>query len=53
MLSSMLTLYVGASIVLGLFTAFWLGRFPIDRAQHEARLAALDNLARAEIDGGP
>lgn len=52
-LSSMLTLYVGASIVLGLFTAFWLGRFPIDRAQHKARLAALDNLARAEIDGGP
>ena len=29
-----------ATIVLGLIAAFWLGRFPITRQQHEARIAA-------------
>ena len=34
-------LYGGISIVLAAFAAFWLGRFPITREQHEARVAAL------------
>ncbi|MEP0392731.1 MAG: MFS transporter [Erythrobacter sp.] len=29
-----------ATIALGLIAAFWLGRFPITREQHEARIAA-------------
>ena len=36
--------------VLGLFSAWWLARFPIDRADHEARLATLDAAARSDID---
>lgn len=45
-------LYVGVSIILGLFSAYWLARFPIQRADHEARLAALDAAAKGELDGG-
>ena len=41
-----------AIIVLGLVAAFWLGRFPIGREEHEARLKALDIAARGDIDGG-
>lgn len=51
-LTTMIVAYCGAIIVLGLVTAFWLVRFPIDRAQHEARVAALDQAARGDIDGG-
>lgn len=32
--------YLGVSAVLALTAAFWLARFPITRADHEARLAA-------------
>ena len=46
----MILLYGGISILLALIAAYWLGRFPIDRAQHEARLAALDRAARADVD---
>ena len=45
-------LYGSAIIVLGLVAAFWLGRFPIGREEHEARLKALDIAARGDIDGG-
>ena len=44
--------YGGATIVLALISAYWLGRFPIDRAEHEERLKALDMAARGDIDGG-
>ena len=51
-LSEMLLLYGGAMVVLAIVAAYWLGRFPIDRAQHEARIAALDAVARGDIDAG-
>lgn len=46
----MVWLYGAASIVLALVTAWFLGRFPITRADHEARLSALDAAARADPD---
>ncbi len=51
-ITEIILLYAGISIVLALLTAYWLGRFPIKRADHEARVAALDALARADIDAG-
>lgn len=36
--------------IMGTFSAWWLARFPIDRADHEARLATLDAAARGDID---
>lgn len=39
-ISTIIITYAAAMIVLGLAAAFWLGRFPITRAQHEARIAA-------------
>ncbi len=48
--TQIILLYCGSITVLGLIAAYWLGRFPIDRAQHEARLAALDAAARADVD---
>ncbi|MBY6015626.1 MFS transporter [Qipengyuania gaetbuli] len=44
--------YGGATVVLALFAAYWLGRFPIGREEHEARVRALDLAARGDIDGG-
>ena len=49
-LAMMIWLYGGASILLALVTAWFLGRFPISRADHEARLSALDAAARADPD---
>ena len=49
-ITQMILLYCGAITVLGCIAAYWLGRFPIDRAQHEARVAALDAAARADVD---
>ena len=43
--------YVGAVVVLGIGVALMLRRFPITRADHEARLAALA-AARANPDAG-
>lgn len=51
-LTEMILLYAGASIILALTAAFWLGRFPISRADHEARVAALNAEARADLDAG-
>ena len=39
-ISQIVLMYGGASILLTLIAAFWLGRFPITREQHEARIAA-------------
>lgn len=55
-LTTMILLYGGASVLLALWTAWFLGRFPITRAQHEARVrklggTALDAAARADPDG--
>ena len=37
-----------ATVILGAIAAFWLGRFPITREQHEARVAARDALRVAQ-----
>ncbi len=39
-LSTMIIAFGVATIVLGLIAAYWLGRFPISREEHEARIAA-------------
>lgn len=49
-LAAMIWLYGGASVLLALITGWFLGRFPISRADHEARLRALDAAARAAPD---
>lgn len=59
-LSDMILYYGIAAIVLAVLAAFWLGRFPISREEHEARLVtlaqrrrdALDAAARADVDAG-
>ncbi len=59
-LQDMILYYGGASIVLAILAAYWLGRFPISRQEHEARLEtlalrrrkALDAAARGDIDAG-
>lgn len=40
-ISSMIISYGVATILLALTAAFWLGRFPISRDDHEARIAAM------------
>ena len=40
-LRDMLLLYGSVTIVLALLSAYWLGRFPIGRAEHEARVAKM------------
>ena len=52
-IDSMILLYCIAIVVLGLFSAWFMDRFPIDRAEHEARLAALDAASSGNLDGGP
>lgn len=39
-LATMIIAFAVAAIVLALIAAYWLGRFPITREQHEARIAA-------------
>ncbi len=39
-LSTMIVAFGVATVVLGLIAAYWLGRFPISREEHEARIAA-------------
>ncbi|MGB7372555.1 MFS transporter [Pontixanthobacter sp.] len=49
-------LYVGVSIILALFSAYWLNRFPIHRADHEARIASLSpgrGNNNGEVDPAP
>jgi GPH family glycoside/pentoside/hexuronide:cation symporter len=41
-IDSMILLYSVAIVVLGVASAWFMDRFPIDRAEHEARLATLD-----------
>lgn len=40
---SLMMLYAGATAVLMLIAAYWLGRFPISREDHERRIASLAN----------
>ncbi|WP_375291400.1 MFS transporter [Qipengyuania sp.] len=49
-LTTMILLYGAVSLVLAVATAWFLYRFPISRADHEARVAALDKAARGDID---
>ena len=51
-LTRMILLYGGVSVVLAILAAYWLARFPITREEHEARVRAMDLAARADIDGG-
>ena len=59
-LSDMILYYGIAAIALAVVAAFWLGRFPISRQEHEARLEtlakrrrdAIDAAARGDIDAG-
>jgi GPH family glycoside/pentoside/hexuronide:cation symporter len=45
-LTRLLVSYGAAMLVLAVFSAFWLARFPISRAEHEARIARLAELRR-------
>jgi GPH family glycoside/pentoside/hexuronide:cation symporter len=45
--------YAGITLVLAMAIAITLKRFPITRADHEARLAALDAAARGDPDAPP
>lgn len=49
-LDEMLFWYAGTATVLACIAAFWLIRFPIDRVDHERRLAILGEAARADPD---
>ena len=49
-IDSVIVQYCVMITLLGLFSAWWLARFPIHREDHEARLAALNAVARADID---
>ena len=49
-LTDMIVYFSAATVVLALVAAYWLGRFPIRREDHEARVAALDAAARADLD---
>lgn len=46
----LVAMYCALVMVLGLVSAFWLGRFPISRDDHESRVAALDAAARGARD---
>ncbi|MXO91920.1 MFS transporter [Pontixanthobacter aquaemixtae] len=50
-LAALAAMYCAAIFVLGVASAFWLNRFPIDRAEHEARLAALNDTSQSDLDG--
>ena len=55
-ITTLVLLYGALTVVLALSTAWFLGRFPISRADHEIRVArlggrALDEAARADPDG--
>ena len=51
-LLSLILMYCSAVLLLGITSAFWLNRFPINREDHEARLAALEAAARSDPDAG-
>ncbi|EDL49252.1 MFS transporter [Erythrobacter sp. SD-21] len=59
-LTDMIIYYGCAGILLAVVAAYWLGRFPISREEHEARLQtlaerraiAIDAAARGDVDAG-
>ncbi len=40
-IDSLIILYVATTVILMMIAAYWLGRFPISREDHEARIASL------------
>lgn len=50
-IAALVAFYCAAVLVLGLVSAYWLGRFPISREQHEERLVRLAELDRADGRG--
>ena len=56
----MVLLFITMGVLLAFVAAYWLGRFPISREEHEARVTtlerrrkdALDAVARGDIDAG-
>ncbi|MEO1731423.1 MAG: MFS transporter [Pseudomonadota bacterium] len=52
-ISTIIIYYGLAAIALALIAAYWLGSFPIDRAEHEARLDRLAKRKEAAGEAGP
>ena len=50
-LATMILTFGGVLVVLALTSAFWLGRFPITREEHEARIEARDAALAAKAAG--
>ncbi len=44
-IESLIILYVATTVILMMIAAFWLGRFPISREDHETRVAAMSKAA--------
>jgi len=51
-LATMIIAFAAAAIVLALIAAYWLGRFPITREQHEARIAARETAQQETVSSG-
>ena len=49
-IQTMIVLYAIAAVILAIVSAYWLGRFPIGREEHEQRVAAINAAARADPD---
>ncbi|GAA4643046.1 MFS transporter [Pontixanthobacter gangjinensis] len=57
-INDIIWMFGGATVVLALIAAFWLGRFPINRDDHEARVAAMKlrrtgGSAQGAVDAAP
>ncbi len=52
-LTTLLLGYGGSMLVLAVISAFWLARFPISRAEHEARITRLAELRRKARRNAP
>jgi GPH family glycoside/pentoside/hexuronide:cation symporter len=52
-LTKLLVAYGGSMLVLAAFSAFWLARFPITRAEHEARITRLAEVRRKARRNAP
>lgn len=49
---ALISMYCVLILILGSISAFWLNRFPIDRAEHEARVIALnERTLMTNVDG--
>jgi GPH family glycoside/pentoside/hexuronide:cation symporter len=52
-IADMVLYYAAVTVVLSLFAAFWLGRFPIGREEHEERLVRLADRKTSGQPGEP